>query len=75
MEMPLWGAIGLTVAGADAIAYASHDFVIEKIYLYNRGCRPESTPITGSRARKRQTARSPPRYPIPVATQRWTPYC
>jgi len=31
MEMPLWGAIGLTVAGADAIAYASHDFIVEKI--------------------------------------------
>jgi len=36
--IPVWGALGLTIAGADALAYASHDFIVEKIpYLQNIG--------------------------------------
>lgn len=36
--IPVWGALGLTIAGADALAYASHDFIVEKIpYLEKLG--------------------------------------
>ncbi len=31
MSVPTWAAIGSVIAGSDIIAYASHDFVLEKI--------------------------------------------
>lgn len=31
MSVPVWAALGLTITAADALAYASHDFIIEKI--------------------------------------------
>lgn len=31
MNLPIWVAVGGTVAGADLLAYASHDYILEKI--------------------------------------------